>query len=81
MKNNAMLPLPEASRLPQPRERISLFECAAGHRPFDRRQRRLPVPFDMRANSGERRRRQRRAVYDPGRRRWPEPPLGIDVWA
>jgi hypothetical protein len=39
------------------------------------------VLFDFRTERGERRQQRRRAVYDPGRRRWPEPPLGIDVWA
>jgi hypothetical protein len=48
-------------------------------RPHDRRQQQRPLLFDMRVNKGERRQQRRRAVYDPGRRRRPEPPSGIQV--
>jgi hypothetical protein len=59
----------------------TIYDRVDRRRPYDRRQQDRPVLFDMRANKGERRRQRRRAVYDPGRRNWPEPPLGIDVWA
>jgi len=66
----------------QPDERAgTIYDRAERRRPYDRRQQDRAVVFDMRANPSERRRQRRRAVYDPGRRRWPEPPLGIDVWA
>ena len=59
----------------------TIYDRDERRRPHDRRQQRYPVVFDMRVNTSERRRQRRRAVYDPGRRRWPEPPLGIDVRA
>lgn len=65
----------------QPDDRAgTIYDRDQRRRPHDRRQQRYPIIFDMRADKGERRQQRRRAVYDPGRRRWPEPPLGIDVW-
>lgn len=66
----------------QPGERAgTIYDRDQRRRPYDRRQQRQSIIFDMRVNKGERRQRQRRAVYDPGRRNWPEPPTGINVWA
>lgn len=65
----------------QPDDRAgTTYDRDQRRRPHDRRQQRYPVIFDMRADKSERRRQRRRAIYDPGRRHWPEPPLGIDVW-
>lgn len=76
------LMLAATQRYLQPDSRAgTVYDRAERRRPNDRRQQERPVYFDMRANRGERRRERRRAVYDPGRRRLPEPPMGIDVWA
>lgn len=72
----------ETLRQLQPDSRAgTIYDRVDRRRPNDRRQHERPVMFDMRANKSERRNRRRRAVYDPGRRHWPEPPMGIDVWA
>jgi len=77
----AHLPIANSHQL-QPVDRAgTIYDRAERRRPFDRRQQDRAVVFDMRVNDRERRRQRRRAVYDPGRRRWPEPPMGIDVWA
>lgn len=80
IREASSLPLPPPQQL-QPDDRVgTIYDRDERRRPHDRRQQRRQVLFDMRANTSERRRNRRRAVYDPGRRRWPEPPLGIDVW-
>jgi len=58
----------------------TIHDRAERRRPNDRRQQDRPVYLELRCNRGERRQQHRRAVYDPGRRRNPEPPLGIDIW-
>lgn len=64
----------------QPDDRAGLtYERAERRRPHDRRQQRHPVRFDPPAAANERRRQRRRAVYDPNRRPWPEPPQEIEV--
>lgn len=65
----------------QPDSRVgTIYDRAERRRPHDRRQRDDAVYLDLRACRSERRKTYRRSVYDPGRRNWPEPPLGVDVW-
>jgi hypothetical protein len=58
----------------------TVYDRVERRRPHDRRHRDQAVYLDLRANKSERRQHHRRRVYEPGRRHWPEPPLGIDVW-
>lgn len=73
--------LPHPQRLRPATPAGSVYSRVERRRPGDRRQHDAPVLLDLRSRRGERRQQQRRALYDPGRRRTPEPPLGIDVWA
>lgn len=58
----------------------TVYDRAERRRPYDRRHRDQAVYLDLRANTSERRKHYRRRVYEPGRRQWPEPPQGIDIW-
>lgn len=65
----------------QPDSRVgTIYDRVERRRPHDRRQHDVTVYLDLRNNKSERRKQHRRSHYDPGRRHWPEPPLGIDVW-
>lgn len=58
----------------------SVYHRVERRRPHDRRHQERPVYLDLRCSKQERRRQQRRSVYDPGRRQWPEPPAGLDLF-
>lgn len=74
-------PAPPSCLSAQPDWAGTIHDRAERRRPFDRRQHQQAVYLDLRCNRGERRRQSRRSLYDPGRRRHPEPPWGVDVWA